>query len=133
MSGADIARLRALLAAGTAPPWTAKRCDYGMPSDEYRSDGIEDARGDMIAETDSGVYGPSWNDAALIAAAVNSLAKLLDGYEAAMAVVRAVANAPGQDGGAWHQPCGLCAMQVYNPNVQHAPGCAWVAARGMGG
>lgn len=118
MTTADIARLRALLAAGTKGPWRSEEgAEHWLWLDDHIGIGSDHDNWDR--------------DAALIAAAVNSLPELLDGYERAMAVVRAVAE-KGQwsGGGVYDAWCPMCTAEKSDPQG-HVYGCAWVASVAM--
>jgi hypothetical protein len=111
MTAEDIAKLRGLLERATSGEWVVI---HGTEV-ATRSHGVADAS--PCCDDDDGEA-----NAALIAAMRNALPSLLDEHERAMAVVRAVA-------GIKEAPvCDLCGRTYWK---QHAPNCAWVAAREM--
>ena len=128
MTAEDIAKLRGLLERATSGPWSLR--------------GAIPANGTFTVDdgTDLGIVAlhVDHGDAALICAAVNALPALLDEHERAMAVVRAVARGNLVDYSCGASRCALCGSDLRNEETdehdhsKHAPGCAWVAARGMG-
>lgn len=113
----SVVELRALLNKATPGPWVSKRVNY--PRSEHKCDGIEAAHNHdssvacyetddcparkEIVTTDSGVYGPSWDDALLIVALRNAAPALLDELDrlheaqAAHANYLAVRRGPEED------------------------------------
>jgi hypothetical protein len=131
MTPEDIAKLRGLLERATSGPWSFRGA---IPASGTFT--IDDGTGLGIValHVDHG-------DAALICAAVNSLPALLDEHERAMAVVRKVAkmDAVVNLGGVYDASytCVTCDgdedFSCGGEGFEHAPDCAWVAARGMVG
>lgn len=109
LTDAEIANLRKLHEAGTAPPWgwsADAREVQGPPGsravEEWEDSTTPRDRCKVIVETDSGVYGPHDGDRELIPAARNALPRLLDFHERTRKLL--LAEEWAEEEGGWKCP-----------------------------